>query len=528
MAYTALYRKLRPKSFQDVVGQSAIVKTLKNQIATKRISHAYLFCGTRGTGKTSTAKIFAKAINCEQPIDGEPCNQCAVCIEIETGRSMNVLEIDAASNNGVDNIREIRDEVRYTPTSGVYKVYLIDEVHMLSTGAFNALLKTLEEPPQYVIFILATTDPQKVLPTVLSRCQRFDFKRITEEDIVAKIKQYLQSDNIEADDEALRYISRISDGAMRDALSILDQCIAFYFDEKITLDNVLEIVGAVDNRVLFEMTDALIKCEVSECLRIIEHIILKGRDISQFVSEMIGHMRNVLVSKSDISALDLSAEDTREIKIQSEAVSNEMLIYYINELSELKGQLRFVGNGRVMLEVAVIKMCSILKESDESLKIRISKLEQYIEKGDFIKSVERTSTGETAQTEIKQKEKPKIKKAIPEDIKKVCNEWKSISNSFEALIKSLAQKVSPQYIDGETLCLICGDKSSADILKFRMDKIKQTLAERYEKDYTISIMTKEEFDSRHRSVYGCSEEEVEIVSENVFTDKINMDIIFEN
>lgn len=262
MSYTALYRKFRPNTFASVIGQEHIIKTIKNQILTNRVSHAYLFCGTRGTGKTSTAKIFARAINCLSPKNGNPCNHCELCTAALENRSMNVIEIDAASNNGVDNIREIREEVKYPPTQGYYKVYIIDEVHMLSSGAFNALLKTLEEPPAHIVFILATTDPQKVPATILSRCQRFDFHRITTEEITQTLLNYMKTENIDVEEQALHYIARLGDGSMRDALSILDQCIAFYSDETLTLDKVLDVVGAVDNSILFSMTDAILQISI--------------------------------------------------------------------------------------------------------------------------------------------------------------------------------------------------------------------------------------------------------------------------
>ena len=239
MAYTALYRKFRPSGFEDVKGQEHIVTTLRNQISSGRTSHAYLFCGTRGTGKTTIAKILARAVNCEHPIEGSPCGECAVCRSIQDGTSMNVIEIDAASNNGVDNIREIVEEVQYSPTEGKFKVYIIDEVHMLSTGAFNALLKTLEEPPSYVMFILATTEPHKIPITILSRCQRYDFRRITIETIQARLQELMEKEGVEAEEKALRYIAKAADGSMRDGLSLLDQCIAFYFNQTLTYDKVM-------------------------------------------------------------------------------------------------------------------------------------------------------------------------------------------------------------------------------------------------------------------------------------------------
>lgn len=253
MAYTALYRKWRPVCFEDVKGQDPIVRTLKNQIISGRIGHAYLFCGTRGTGKTTIAKIFAKAVNCQHPVNGSPCNECAVCQSIASGASMNVVEIDAASNNGVDNIREIRDEVKYSPTEGNYRVYIIDEVHMLSTGAFNALLKTLEEPPPYVIFILATTEVHKIPITVLSRCQRYDFRRINNDVIAAQIEYLLKEEKVEAEPAAIRYVAKTADGSMRDALSLLEQCISFYYGQKLTYENVLDVLGAVDTGIFSQL-----------------------------------------------------------------------------------------------------------------------------------------------------------------------------------------------------------------------------------------------------------------------------------
>ena len=272
MSYTALYRKWRPASFEDVKGQDHIVKTLKNQVESGRIGHAYLFCGTRGTGKTSIAKIFARAVNCEHPKDGSPCNECETCKRIKEGASLNVVEIDAASNNGVENIREIREQVQYPPTEGKYRVYIIDEVHMLSIGAFNALLKTLEEPPSYVIFILATTEVHKIPITILSRCQRYDFKRISLDTIAGRLKELTEAEHIEAEERALRYVAKAADGSMRDALSLLDQCAAFHFGESLTYDNVLEVLGAVDNSVFSQLFRAAVEGRAKDCISAIEEI----------------------------------------------------------------------------------------------------------------------------------------------------------------------------------------------------------------------------------------------------------------
>ena len=320
MAYQALYRKWRPLEFEDVKGQEHIVTTLKNQIRADRIGHAYLFCGTRGTGKTTVAKIFAKAVNCEHPVDGSPCGECPTCKAIAEGRSMNVIEIDAASNNGVDNIREIRDEVQYSPTEGRYKVYIIDEVHMLSIGAFNALLKTLEEPPAYVIFILATTEAHKIPVTILSRCQRYDFHRISIETIAGRLSQLMEAEHINVEEKAIRYVAKAADGSMRDALSLLDQCIAFYLGQDLKYENVLEVLGAVDTAVFAEMLSYILKADTYACMQLLEQIIMQGRDLGQFVSDFVWYLRNLLLVKTtDDEAkaediIDVSADNLEQLK----------------------------------------------------------------------------------------------------------------------------------------------------------------------------------------------------------------------
>ena len=295
MSYTALYRKWRPTTFDDVKGQDHIVQTLQNQITSQRIGHAYLFCGTRGTGKTSIAKIFARAVNCEHPQDGSPCNECPTCRGILSGSSLNVVEIDAASNNGVENIREIREQVQYPPTEGKYRVYIIDEVHMLSTGAFNALLKTLEEPPSYVIFILATTEVHKIPITVLSRCQRYDFKRISIPTLVARLKELTDAEGIQVEEKALSYIAKAADGSMRDALSLLDQCVAFHYGKLLTYDNVLEVLGAVDTTVFSSLFRAVVQKDTKACIYQLEDLVNQGRELGQFVNDFIWYMRNLLL-----------------------------------------------------------------------------------------------------------------------------------------------------------------------------------------------------------------------------------------
>ena len=329
MAYQALYRKWRPDNFEDVKGQDHIVTTLQNQIKADRIGHAYLFCGTRGTGKTSIAKIFAKAVNCEHPINGSPCNECESCRAIATGNSMNVIEIDAASNNGVDNIRQIRDEVQYSPTQGKYKVYIIDEVHMLSIGAFNALLKTLEEPPSYVIFILATTEAHKIPVTILSRCQRYDFHRISIETISDRLSQLMQAENINVEDKAIKYIAKAADGSLRDALSLLDQCIAFYLGRDLKYENVLDVLGAVDTQVYAEMLSLITMSDTTAVMELIEKLIMQGRDIGQFVNDFIWYLRNLLLIKTtdDLSkvedVIEASKDSIEQLKKDAKLVDTD-------------------------------------------------------------------------------------------------------------------------------------------------------------------------------------------------------------
>ena len=323
MSYTALYRKFRPDTFEEVKGQEHIVTTLKNQIQAERIGHAFLFCGTRGTGKTTVAKILARAVNCEHPVNGSPCNECAACKAIRSGTSMNVIEIDAASNNGVDNIREIREEVAYRPTEGKYKVYIIDEVHMLSTGAFNALLKTLEEPPSYVIFILATTEAHKIPVTILSRCQRYDFRRISIDTIAGRLRELMNKEGVQAEEKALRYVAKAADGSMRDALSLLDQCIAFYLGQELTYDKVLEVLGTVDTEVFSRLLRQVLAGNVTGCIYILEELLVNGKELTQFVADFTWYMRNLLLVQTSDNAeevLDVSSENLQALKEESKMV----------------------------------------------------------------------------------------------------------------------------------------------------------------------------------------------------------------
>lgn len=385
MSYMALYRKWRPDTFEEVKGQDHIVTTLKNQIKNDRVGHAFLFCGTRGTGKTSIAKLFAKAVNCEHPVDGSPCNTCATCKAIASGASMNVIEIDAASNNGVDNIRQIREEVQYPPTEGKYKVYIIDEVHMLSAGAFNALLKTLEEPPSYVIFILATTESHKIPITISSRCQKYDFRRISVETISNRLMVLLEREKIEADRRALNYIAKAADGSMRDALSILDQCIAFNLGQGLTYEMVLETIGAVDIDIFDRLLRKVLELDVSGAVDVIDEVVWQGSELSRFVSEFTWFLRNILLVKVSPEAdkkLDMSVENLQRIKALADRVETETLIRYINVFSDTGANIKYAAQKRVVLELAVIKLCKPEMETDySSLLDRIRVLEKKLEQG---------------------------------------------------------------------------------------------------------------------------------------------------
>lgn len=459
MAYQALYRKWRPSNFDEVRGQDHIVTTLKNQIEMNRIGHAYLFCGTRGTGKTSIAKIFAKAVNCEHPVNGSPCNECAMCRAVNEQRSMNVIEIDAASNNGVDNIREIREEVAYSPSEGKYKVYIIDEVHMLSTGAFNALLKTLEEPPSYVIFILATTEAHKIPITILSRCQRYDFHRISIDTIAARLSELLTAEGVEAEEKAVRYVAKKGDGSMRDALSLLDQCISFYLGQVLTYDKVLDVLGAVDTEVFSRLLRKVLSGDVTGSIHVLEDLITGGRELGQFVSDFTWYMRNLLLVKTSENpeeAIDVSSENLKLLKEESGMTDVETLMRYIRIFSDLSNQIRFASQKRVLVEIALIKLCRPAMETNlDSVLDRLRVLEKQMEEQPvqqvIVRESEAGGAGEPGAavtgTATIQQQKPQ--KAAPEDLQKIVAGWRAIVGQTTGLFKQSLQRAVPKY-NGET------------------------------------------------------------------------------
>ena len=377
MSYVALYRKFRPDSFSEVKGQDHIVTTLKNQLKADRVGHAYLFCGTRGTGKTTVAKLLAKTVNCENPTEDGPCGVCPSCKAIADGSSLNVREIDAASNNGVDNIRQINDSVQYSPAQGKYLVYIIDEVHMLSAGAYNALLKTLEEPPEYVIFILATTDDHKLPVTIKSRCQRYDFHRISLDTIADRLEDIVSREGGRATRDALRFIARTADGSMRDALSILDECMSASLEEELTRDGVLKTIGAVSIDIYVDMLRAVKEDNAARVLEIINESIYNGKDLTKFVDDFAWFMRNVLflrLSPALSGELDITSETAAELSDLGADFSTETLTRYLNILQELCSDIRYSSIKRVTLEMAMIRM--MRPETDVDLSAVIGRLER--------------------------------------------------------------------------------------------------------------------------------------------------------
>lgn len=499
MSYTALYRKFRPVEFEDVKGQEHIITTLKNQIEANRIGHAYLFCGTRGTGKTTVAKIFAKAVNCEHPVNGSPCGECAMCRSIAAGTSMNVIEIDAASNNGVDNIREIREEVAYRPTEGKYKVYIIDEVHMLSIGAFNALLKTLEEPPEYVIFILATTEVHKIPITILSRCQHYDFKRISIETITDRMRDLMQEEQVEVEEKALRYVAKAADGSMRDALSLLDQCIAFYLGQKLTYDNVLEVLGAVDTDVFSRLLRSVIRRDVPKVLDIVDDLVMQGRELTQLATDFTWYLRNLLLVKTSDNiedVLDVSTENMQQLQEEAGMVESDMLLRYIRIFSELSGQLKYAAQKRVLLEVALIKLCTpAMETSSDSILDRIRVLEEKLEQGAISGVQERVVyVKEDGQAPAEPTPRPERPNAVPEDVQQVVKNFRPIADEASGMLRNYLKKARLSLAGDNRLMIVMPDALGADFVgrEDRRKELESLIENRIGKKVEVEVRHVEE------------------------------------
>ena len=484
MAYIALYRKFRPSTFDEVKGQDAVVTTLRNQLRTGRIGHAYCFSGTRGTGKTSVAKLFAKAINCENPIDGNPCNECAMCKAINAGTSMNVVELDAASNNGVANIREIVDEVRYYPTEGKFKVYIIDEVHMLSTGAFNALLKTLEEPPSYVVFILATTVVHAIPITILSRCQRYDFRRIRIETIADRLLELCGREEIPTEEKAMRYIAKLGDGSMRDALSLLERCVSYHAGRELTYDRVLEVLGTVDVETFAQALRYLHEGRVTDVLGLLDRMTVAGRELSRFVVDLTWYIRNLILAQSgeDLSeALEVSGEQMKLLAHEAKVYSPEELMRYVTVLCELTNRLRYESQKRVMIEMSMIRLCRPQTDVNaDAVLERIRVLERDLEE------LRRTGVA-AAPVEVEEEPEPveELPQALPEELQAVIDNW-------DAIIRTLPQPLQ-MCVDnsrrsiGEAGQLLLVLRTEVDYLLLTTPGRKETLEEAIEKTIHRSV-----------------------------------------
>ncbi|MCC0785108.1 DNA polymerase III subunit gamma/tau [Clostridioides sp. ES-S-0108-01] len=532
--HKALYRAYRPQKFEDVIGQEHIIKTLKNQIYNDNIGHAYLFCGTRGTGKTSTAKIFSRAVNCLNKINKEPCNECEICESILKDNTMDVVEIDAASNNSVDDIRELRESVKYSPANAKYKVYIIDEVHMLSQGAFNALLKTLEEPPSYVIFILATTEPHKIPATILSRCQRYDFKRVTVKDMTLRMKKICEDEGIDIDDKALNLIARNSQGALRDALSILDQCISFG-ENKIDYKDVVELMGSVNIEQLFELSQCIVEQDTKKSIEILNEFVLWGKDIRNLINDLIDHFRNLMVCKVS-SELDeiisLPEEIIEQLKFQSKNIDINDLIRILNILSSTQDDIKSSSNPRVLVEITIMKIAQpMFDESKEALIKRVENLEKMIELGSF--KVEKIGYSKEKEYEVNREIDVKQENVVYEDVKNedvilIETSWKNILKQIKKdkkmPIYALLSEVKSFNVYSNMLYVIFDDKF--DFAKTRLnsqdtiDYLEKTIRDVLNRSFNVKIVLTSEVKDINLEV-----KEKKDVGEEILKNIVNEEIL---
>jgi len=529
LAYQALYRKWRPVTFDDVVGQGHITKTLQNQLETGKISHAYLFCGTRGTGKTTVAKILAKAVNCKNPKNGSPCNECSVCQGIMDGSVMDVFEIDAASNNGVDNIREIIDDSKYMATEAAYRVYIIDEVHMLSGGAFNALLKTLEEPPEHVIFILATTEAHKVPQTILSRCQRFDFKRITPNDIIRRMREIAMGEGFSITDDAYNLLAQIADGSMRDGLSVLERCVS-QSGSTVTYESITEALGISGNATFFEVCDAVNEQDAGKILEIINRLMNDGKDLNNFINDLINHFRNLLVCKVTDNAenlIDCDSSDIVKLKAQADRTSFEKLSNAVSLLSTAKSDAKWVKEPRVIYELALIKLtkpeydCSV-----DAVLDRLSALEEKVKNG-----IKAEVKAEASKEEKIIAPKPKAVSArlfVPVDVPslsqdsptvKAARNWdkiaRQISKKYPFLsVSVLGRKVT---IDGEGLILIFenSERMAKEIAVKHRTSLEEITQQVIGKDIVVKTAFFEDIESNIIDFWKIGENKQEVKAEDL-------------
>ena len=533
MAYQAIYRKWRPVVFEDIVGQNHITTTLKNQVTSERVSHAYLFCGTRGTGKTTCAKVFSRAVNCLNPKNGSPCNECEICKGILDGSIMDVSEIDAASNNGVENIREIREDVNYVATRTKYRVYIIDEVHMLSDGAFNALLKTLEEPPAHVIFILATTEAHKMPETILSRCQRFDFKRIRNSDISARMKEIAYGDGLTITDAGFNLLAKLADGSMRDGLSILERCVLACGDS-IDASDITSVLGIADSDCNTKAAECMEKSDTAGILKLLDSLVSDGRDLNLFIDSLIKYLRDLMVTKvcdNPEELLDYSAEELPTIKGQAQRLSFEKLSHAASVLNAARAEAKWVKSPRMIYELALIRLTApALDNSEEALLDRIKVLEKQVKEGIKVTAVNAEQTEKKEEPKKKEVKQPSAKLFVPIDESKLtaaspivvaARKWDIIAGTIAKKYPHIAHCVTNRKItiDGEGIILVfdASERMAKGIAAAYVNSIREMVEKGTGHDFVVKTAFEEDIADNiidYWSIKGGENAVVDEVSEN--------------
>ncbi len=547
MAYQALYRVFRPQQFSDVVGQEHVTRTLQNALSKEKLSHAYLFSGPRGTGKTSVAKIVAKAVNCEQAPTPEPCNECSVCLGITSGSIQDVLEIDAASNNGVDEIRDIRDKVKFAPSSVTYKVYIIDEVHMLSTGAFNALLKTLEEPPKHVIFILATTEPHKIPLTIISRCQRFDFRRIEAPDIVSRLGTVVEAENIAINNDSLQALARAADGGMRDALSLLDQVVSFS-EDTVQLEDVLSITGATSEQVLGQLVKAACEKNTLQALQSFHQLMKEGKDPNRLVEDLIFYYRDLLLYKTAPeleNVLELVHVDEQFTSLSAQ-VTDSSIYDSIKVLNGTAQEMRWTNHPRIHMEVALVKLChqrEVVIQEDSNLLQRLITLEQQLANREFVERSEVT-VSEKPRQEPKQRTSgykvqtnrifSVLKQATHQDLAVVKSRWMDVLDILRKNKRSqaaLVQDTEPVAADAtrfvlkfkyEIHCQMATEQNVRNNIESALEQLTGRHFELVAVPDSEWLHVREQFLSTSQEVEGVKEESIVLEARKLFGDLIEV------
>ncbi len=526
MTYKAIYRQWRPGNFEEMIGQQHVTKILMNQIQNNQTGHAYLFCGTRGTGKTSAAKILAKGVNCLSE-DRKPCGKCENCISIQDETFMDVIEMDAASNNGVDNIRELRESIKYPPAKGKYKVYIIDEVHMLSTGAFNALLKTLEEPPSYIKFILATTEVHKLPATILSRCQRFDFRRISEQEIIDRMEYICTNMSIEMELSALALIAKNAEGSVRDALSILDQCFAMGGDS-ITREAVVDVLGTADDEFMLALTDSIEGRNTLKAISLINEITTQGKDIQQVIKDWIFHYRNLLMSKitKDLeSVVSMSSENIERLKAQGEKLTMPSINNAIMELSKTSAEAKWSSQPKILLELAIVKLCAPeMNKSPEGLLERIEVLEKAVKQGAEIipENNSETSKNQVAQDKNTKPEKTEKKNSglkTKLNSKEYQELWKKIitdARKERPSLTMLSRGITMESIDEDTFLLHSESEAKKEYLYKNKDLVEKLFEKYTSKKLKLQCIIIDSGSKNHSEQVTGKEEDIRKELESIF------------